>query len=532
MSAPRILFDRAAVTHNARQLVDPLAARGITVTGVVKAVVGSPAVARAMLAGGVAGLGDSRVENLETLLAAGVTAPLTLTRSPMLSQVARVVRAAETSLNSEPEVVAALSAAALDLGRVHDVILMVELGDLREGLMAADVLDAARVVTALRGVRLSGLGTNLACRSGVAPDQSKMDELSRLVEQVEQACAITVDVVSGGNSANLEWALALGPGEAGRVNQLRLGEAILLGVEPLHRTPLPGLRTDAFSLVGEVIEARRKPAVPWGTTAQAAFGSPPEVEGSGEVNQVVLAVGRQDTDPAGLTPPPGVRVLAMSSDHLVLDAGDHDVRLGAEMAFGVDYSALLRAMTSPYVVLAPARAGEPQDDDAADTMSPPPRATPVSDPVAPRLRLGERGAGDCLDGGWWPHSRDLAIELADLAASFPPELGRIVRALYSPPDWDLAPQRIPVPDGYVKAGSFPGDDTHLMRLTMADGTVLRILVVPPALTDYQGAEALLAAASRGNSSTPAALLDTVTEFPEPDPDDHWSVTATGRSATP
>lgn len=349
MSAPRLDVDLAAVTHNTRVLVDLLHERGVTVIAVTKAALGSPAVGTAMMAGGASGLGDSRIEDLETLRAGGVAAPLTLIRTPMLSQAARVVRGSATSLNTEPGVVGALAAAALAQGVVHQVVLMVELGDLREGLLTADVLDAARTVTALPGVRLHGIGTNLACRSGVIPDQAKMDELSVLADRVERACSITLAVVSGGNSANLEW--ALGTRVPGRVNQLRLGEAILLGVEPLHRTPLPGLRTDAFRLVAEVVEARPKPARPWGHFAQAAFGTPTTVEGTGTVNQVVLALGRQDADAAGLVPPPGVRVLAMSSDHLVVDAGDLDLHVGDELTFGLQYGCLLRAMTSPSVTL-------------------------------------------------------------------------------------------------------------------------------------------------------------------------------------
>ncbi len=352
MTTPRLVVDLAAVTHNARVLVGLLTGSGIGVTGVVKAVLGSPPVACAMLAGGVTGLGDSRVENLETLASAAVVAPRTLVRTPALSQVPRVVRASGTSLNTEAVVLVALSEAAAVRRRVHGVVLMVELGDLREGLAVDDVVAAARVVAALPGLRLRGVGTNLACRSGVAPDQRKMDELSRVAARVESALGVTLAVVSGGNSANLVW--ALGGGDAGRVNDLRLGEALLLGVEPLQRTVLPGLRTDAFRLVAEVVEAQRKPARPWGRTAQSAFGGTDHGTvltrpGAAEVNQVVVALGRQDTDPGGLTPPPGITVLAMSSDHLVLDVGDHSVSVGDEVTFGLGYGALLRAATSPYV---------------------------------------------------------------------------------------------------------------------------------------------------------------------------------------
>ena len=347
MTAPRLEIVLDALAQNARTLVDRLAPKGIRVTGVSKAAMGSPGVAAAMLRGGVTGIGDSRIENLARLRAAGVATPLTLIRSPMLSQVDRVVREADRSLNTETIVLDALSAAALRRGVLHAVVLMVELGDLREGVAIDDVVDLARTVGRRPGLRLAGLGTNLACQSGVVPDQRKMDELSRLADQVEAACGTRLSVVSGGNSANLDWAMATD--DVGRVDELRLGEAILLGVEPLHRRPIEGLHTGAFTLVAEVIEDQRKPAQPWGDIAQAAFGHQPSAHGTGTIRRAILALGRQDVDPDGLTPPPGITVLGMSSDHLVVDAGDHDVSVGGELAFGLDYSALGRAMGSPFV---------------------------------------------------------------------------------------------------------------------------------------------------------------------------------------
>jgi len=139
-----------------------------------------------------------------------------------------------------------------------------------------------------------------------------------------------------------------------------------------------------------------------------------------------------------------------------------------------------------------------------------------------RLRMAAHPGRGELDGGWWPQSRDLAVELADLVDHFPPEWGRIVRATVSPPDWDPAPRRIPVSRGYVKVGSFPRDDTHLVLLKTADHAVLRVLVVPADMSSDQGDEALLAAATPGYAHTAACLLDTVSEHPDVDPEDHWS----------
>ena len=114
--------------------------------------------------------------------------------------------------------------------------------------------------------------------------------------------------------------------------------------------------------------------------------------------------------------------------------------------------------------------------------------------------MAEHPGRDRLDGGWWPQSRDLAVELADLVDHFPARFGRIGRALFSPPDWDPAPRRVQVAGGYVKVGSFPRDDSHLIQLKTSDRTVLHVLVVPPGFTESQGAEALLAATTRGSTT--------------------------------
>ncbi|WP_157514976.1 DUF5994 family protein [Nocardioides sp. J54] len=139
-----------------------------------------------------------------------------------------------------------------------------------------------------------------------------------------------------------------------------------------------------------------------------------------------------------------------------------------------------------------------------------------------RLRMAPVAGQNRLDGGWWPRSRDLATELADLLVQMPAESGHIIRALFSPPDWDPAPRRIPIGAGYLKVGSFPRDDTHLMLLTTSNRTILRMLVVPPEFTKDQGEEALLAASTTGNAHTASELLDEVLAHPATDARDVWS----------
>ena len=343
----RIETDLDKIEQNTRILVDRLSATGIRVTGITKAVSGSPGVGAAMLRGGACGLGDSRVQNLARLDELDTPPLRTLIRSPMLSQVTRIVDVADVSLNTEAVVLAALNQASAQQNRMHAVVLMIELGDLREGIALGDAQDAVRAVLGHSSLRLVGLGANLACQNGVIPDDRNMGVLTGLADDIEALHGISLDVISGGNSANLSWALQTH--DVGRINELRLGEAILLGVDPLYRTPIPGLHTDAFTLTAEVIEVSFKPAQPWGDRAQAAFGDAPARTGSTSVQQAILAVGRQDVDPDGLQPPEGITILGMSSDHLIVGFGDHRIAVGDEIDFGVGYGALVRAMTSPFV---------------------------------------------------------------------------------------------------------------------------------------------------------------------------------------
>lgn len=345
VGAPRLEIDVSRIGHNARSLVERLGARGIGVTGVTKAALGSVDVANALLTAGVRGLGDSRIENIEVLRQAEITAMVTLIRTPMLSQVARVVEHANLSLNSEPVVLAGLSRAARERGVDHGVVLMVEMGDLREGILPGDLADAVRITLRLPNIDLVGIGTNLACRSGAVPDAKKMDELSALAEMVELAFGRRLDLVSGGNSANLSW--ALGTDDVGRINDLRLGEAILLGREPLHRQPVEGLHLDALTIVAEVIESKVKPSLPWGTLAQTAFGTAEMAVDHGPIPQAILAIGEQDVDPRGIEAA-GITIVGASSDHLVVTSNEL-LPVGSEVRFRPNYSAALRAMTSPFV---------------------------------------------------------------------------------------------------------------------------------------------------------------------------------------
>jgi predicted amino acid racemase len=345
--APRLEIDVEKIAQNARRLRAVYGSKGIRITAVTKGVCGSPTVARALLKSGIPSLGDSRIANIHRMRRAGVKAQFMLIRSPMPSEVGQVVELADVSLNTELSVIRLLGACAARQGKVHGIVLMVEMGDLREGILPVDVEPTVEQVIDLRGIKLLGIGTNLACFGGIKPTTDKMRELSAIANRVRQKYGVDLEVVSGGNSANYQWFVSTP--DVGFVNHLRVGESILLGCDTLTRRPIPGLYTDAFTLIAEVIELKTKPSRPYGETAQDAFGHVPAFEDRGSMRRAILALGRQDIDVSAIRSRINANVLGASSDHLILDVREPGLEVGSEICFDIRYGALLRAMTSPYV---------------------------------------------------------------------------------------------------------------------------------------------------------------------------------------
>lgn len=336
LSGSRVEIDLVKVEHNARELARLCRRAGVAPVGVTKACCGMPEVGRAMLAGGVEMLADSRLENLRRLRESGIGCELMLLRTTVPGRAGDVVELAEVSLNSAPATLEALSAAAQRFGRKHRVIIMVELGDLREGFLPEEVVPAVGRAADLPGLDIVGLGTNLGCLSGVVPTADSFRALARLADEITRKVGIEPSIISGGGTGCLA---VLRHGKApGRLNQLRMGEGVLLGTETVGRTRIPGLYHDAFRIVAEIIEVGRKPSVPPGDRGMRM--------------RAIAALGEQDVAAGALTCElPGAELVGASSDHLVLDVTDCPKlpRVGEEVTFIPGYAALVRAMTSPYL---------------------------------------------------------------------------------------------------------------------------------------------------------------------------------------
>jgi predicted amino acid racemase len=347
---PRLEIYTDRIETNARVVINLCQAHGAQVACVTKVMSAHPALLRAFENAGADMIADSRILNLQSIANTGLTLPALLLRSPAPSRVADVVRCADYSLNSSVETIELLSRAAQLLKRNHKVIVMVDVGDLREGVWPDRVVSVVQEAAKFPRIEIVGLGANLACYGGVIPTTENMQMLVTIRDACRKATGLALDLISGGNSANLPL-LASG-GMPKEINHFRIGEAIILGRNVLDRSPWPGTRQDTIRVVAEVIEVERKPSTPIGTRGQDAFGSRAEFVDRGIRKRALCNIGRQDVMVDRITPEDkGIIVLGGSSDHLVLDveAAEQDVKLGDEIGFFPSYGSLLAATTSPYM---------------------------------------------------------------------------------------------------------------------------------------------------------------------------------------
>lgn len=348
---PRVVVNLDKLERNVSTIVELAGRYDIDVTGVTKACRGDPQVARAMLNGGVTSLADSRIENIIRMRQAGIDADMMLLRTPQLSRVDTVVEHADISLNTEPVVIEALAREAQEQGVIHRVLLMAELGERREGIPQEQLHDVVDQTLSLDGVELYGLGVNLTCLTGVVPTREKMLAFEGLVQEIQESFDITLPMIGAGNSANVPLMLQ-GDHPATFINNLRVGEGILLGLETVNREAIPGTHQDVFTVEAELIEVKDKPSLPDGELTQNAYGETPSFENRGVITRGIAAIGRQDVITDGLTPlDEDIEILASSSDHLVLHLKD-GYEVGDIVRFRPNYGTLVSAFTSEYVATA------------------------------------------------------------------------------------------------------------------------------------------------------------------------------------
>lgn len=298
-------------------------------------------------------LADSRIKNIATYSdkAHMVGKETVLLRLPMHTEIEDVVRYADISLNSEIETLRLLDKEAGKQNKTHKIMLMVDLGDLREGMFFQDeeeIMAVCGEILKMRHTQLFGIGTNLTCYGAIIPKSENLGILAQLAARIEREFSIKLPMVSGGNSSSLY--LISKKELPAAINNLRLGESFILGNETAYTSRIEGTHNDAVTLRAQIIELKKKPSLPLGEVGVDAFGQVPVYEDRGIITRAILAVGKQDANPDGLIPvDPNVEILGGSSDHIIADVSKGQYKLGDTIDFLPDYGSFLKLFTSAYV---------------------------------------------------------------------------------------------------------------------------------------------------------------------------------------
>jgi predicted amino acid racemase len=271
----------------------------------------------------------------------------------MISEIENLVKYVNISLNSEIETISKIEEECIKQNKTHNVILMLDLGDLREGYFSDDdIIEAAIYIeTNFKFVKLYGIGTNLSCYGSILPTEKNLSRLTSVATKIEKKIKRNLDIISGGATSSLP--LVFNGKIPKKINNLRLGEGILLAIdlEEYYNIDMSDMYKDTFIIKAEIIEIKTKASRPIGTFSIDAFGNKPTYIDIGNHKRALLAIGKKDIgDHSKLIPiDNNLKVLGSSSDHLIIDIENTNINynIGDIISFRMYYQPMLFACSSP-----------------------------------------------------------------------------------------------------------------------------------------------------------------------------------------
>lgn len=303
-------------------------------------------------------VGDSRLTSLKNLKEVNPDMRTIYIKPPAETYADDVVKYADISLNSSFSTIQSLNEAAKKAGKIHHIIIMIELGELREGVNRDDVMTFYEKVFNLSHIEVIGIGSNLGCMYGIEPTYDKLLQLSMYKELISEKFKKRLKFVSGGSSITLPLI------EQGKVpkdlNHFRIGEAAFFGVSPLYNKRFKELNTDTFEFEANIIELEKKKLVPEGVLSDANIGHTAdfdEYDAEETTVKAILDFGMLDVDKDDLEMlDPEVNFVGITSDMMVVDIGKNKTnkglkkyRVGDKIQFKPNYMAVARLLNSKFI---------------------------------------------------------------------------------------------------------------------------------------------------------------------------------------
>ena len=303
---------------------------------------------------GVTEIHDSRISNLKKVKKLAPYIQTVYIKPPAQRSIERIVKYADVSFNTEIYTIQLLSEEAIKQNKTHKIIIMIEMGDLREGVMGEELISFYGEIIKLPNIEIRGIGTNLNCLSGVMPTQDKLIQLSLYKQLIEAKFDITIPWVSGGTSVAVP--LILKNARPMAVNHFRIGEALFFGKDLFTGETMEGMHNDVFKLFTEIIEITEKPNTPTGELGENVAGNSFSMDNNTDYGttslRAILDVGLLDMQPQYLEPEDeNITIVDASSDMLVIDISNSDTKykIGDLVSFKVRYMGALYLLNSDYI---------------------------------------------------------------------------------------------------------------------------------------------------------------------------------------
>lgn len=348
-----ITLDRNKLKHNYDYLNRLFDGNGISWSVVSKLLCGHPLFLEELRKLGVTRICDSRMANIKAIKKIAPDIETMCIRPPALRAIPDIVRYADISFNTEYATLEKLSAEASRQGKVHQVIIMIELGELREGVLRDDVLPIYEKTLTLPHIDIVGVGTNLSCLSGILPDYDKLNQLCLYRDLLHAKFGKAIPYVSGGTSVTIP--LLTDKVVPAGINHFRIGETLFFGNDLYHDTLLPDMEHDVLKLYAEIIELEEKPLIPEGRLGTNLEGDTPEFDRNdrGKTSvRAILDIGLLDVEHTHIFPDDNaISCCGACSDMLVVDLGENTTqyKTGDTIAFSMDYMGAVRLMNSRYI---------------------------------------------------------------------------------------------------------------------------------------------------------------------------------------
>ncbi|MHC5202507.1 alanine racemase [Myroides sp. LJL119] len=298
-------------------------------------------------------ISDSRISNLKTVKQIDPLCQTIYIKPPSKAVIADIIQYADISLNSDLYTIDLLNQHALKKNMIHKIILMIDLGELREGVMRDDFLDLFAATQKFKNIQVVGIGSNLSCLYGVLPNADKLNQLNLYKQLVEIKHNIKLDYLSGGSSVTIP--LIQNQVLPKQINHFRVGETLFMGTNAFDHTAFENLEQNVFELRAEIIELYEKPIVPSGELGVNVDGQTTSFDQNDVGKKTIRAlidIGLLDVDIKHLTSAdPSVIIEAATSDITVLDLGENlnNYKVGSSVKLHLDYMGIVRIMNSKYI---------------------------------------------------------------------------------------------------------------------------------------------------------------------------------------